>query len=118
MSFYFLRDVKTRIPTFLKRGSRSIWLFPAAATFILVALTIMQISGSSMGIYHTLFYGNSKDSSLLANEPQGIRSDEWLLNTQMTVAQKNNNFKRINSNIGNGEDLSVLVDAPYIKTGR
>src|SRR3990167_4800296 len=100
--------------TSIRKFFGSIWLFPITLTLLLLLLTAFKISGSSLGVYHTLFYGEiSKDNNLLINKPQSIRSDEWLVNTQMTLAQKNNDFARINKNIGNGQDLSILVDAPY-----
>lgn len=92
----------------------SIWLFPLLLTAALFILTACKISGSSLGIYQTLFYGHSqKDPALLFNKPREIRSDEWVVNTQMVIAQKNNDFKRINQNIGHGQDMSVVIDAPY-----
>lgn len=66
-----------------------------------------------MGSYYKLFYGEARDSSLLLNHPQPIRSDEWLVNTQMTIAQSNDNYNRVNKNIGDGEDVSVVGEAPY-----
>jgi len=93
---------------------RSIWLFPLILTLLLILMAGLKISGSSIGIYHGFFYGEgAKDENLLLNHPQGIRSDEWLVNTQMTLAQANNNFAEVNKNIGDGEDMSMIVDVPY-----
>ena len=50
---------------------------------------------------------------MIANHPQPIRSDEWLVGSQMILAQKNDNFARINKNVGNGEDVSLIIDVPY-----
>jgi hypothetical protein len=91
----------------------NVWSFPALLTFILILLTLLQISGSSIGIYHTFFYGDQPDKDLLLNHPASIRSDEWIVNTQKTLAQKNNDFEAINKNIGNGEDATLLSDLPY-----
>ena len=66
-----------------------------------------------MGAYYSTFYGNTKDPSVLAGKPMLIRSDEYVVNTQMTIAQYNNHFDRINHNIGNGEDMSLYLDVPY-----
>lgn len=92
---------------------KSIWLFPVAITLVLLAFTALKINGSSVGALQTVFYGNTVDTALLANEPRPIRSDEWLATSQLTIAQGNNNFQRINKNIGQGQDLSLVVDAPY-----
>jgi hypothetical protein len=92
----------------------SIWLFPIILTAVLLLLTVFKINGSSIGVYHTFFYGeNSKDPNLMLGKPRAIRSDEWNVNTQITLAQYNDNFSRINKNLGSGADMSVLYDAPY-----
>lgn len=100
---------KLRLKAFLK----SIWLFPAILTLILIVLSCLQISGSSIGVYHDIFYGNTHDEDLIVNTAKYIRSDEWIVSSQKTIAQKNNNFDIINTNTGNGEDTAVLYDTPY-----
>lgn len=91
---------------------KSVWLFPVILTLVLLALTTFKISGSSIGVYNEYFYGSSKDTNLLLNNPQNIRSDEWIVNTQMAIAQSNNNFERVNDNIGYGQDMSIMTEAP------
>lgn len=66
-----------------------------------------------MGVYHSFLYGQQKDSNLIANQPRTIRSDEWVVNTQMTVAQKANDYQVKNSNIGDGQNMSIILDVPY-----
>lgn len=90
----------------------SIWFFPLILTFVLLMLTCLKINGSSIGVYQTYFYGQPHDSALITGHPRKIRSDEWVVNTQMTIAQKNANYARINHNIGNGEDMSLILDVP------
>ena len=91
----------------------SIWFFPATLTVLLVIMTAFKISGSSIGVYYPYFYGNkTKDPSLLLNRPRTIRSDEWLTNTQLTIAQKNDGYKKVNQNVGNGENTSIILDVP------
>lgn len=97
----------------LGRFLKSVWFFPSVGAVVVILLTLLQISGSSIGVYNTFFYGNRKDPDLLLNRPRPIRSDEWLTNTQMTIAQKNNGFARVNQNIGNGQDMSIILDVPY-----
>src|SRR5688572_20935068 len=97
-----------------KQLVRSIWLFPVVLTFLLLIFTAFGIHGSSIGTYHTALHGpTAEDPNLLFGEPRSIRSDEWLVNTQLTIAQENNGYQRINQNIGNGQDVSLLSDAPY-----
>lgn len=98
----------------MNRFLNSIWLFPAIMAIPVILFTMFQIHGSSIGAYNSYFYGESaKDPNLLLGEPRLIRSDEWQVNSQMTIAQKNSNFERINQNIGAGQDVSLLLDVPY-----
>ncbi len=96
----------------LKKFAASVWLFPAILTFLLILLTVLKISGSSIGIYHDIFYGKTKNPNLIINHPQAIRSDEWIVTTQLTIAQHAAGYPRINPNIDSGRDMSVVGDAP------
>lgn len=96
-----------------KRYIKSAWFFPTILLIPLFLLTACGISGSSIGVYHRYLYGDTKDNNLLAGVPRPIRGDEWNSVTQITIGQDKNNFERINHNIGNGQDLSVLQDLPY-----
>lgn len=95
-----------------RRFVQSVWLFPVLLLVPLFVLTGLKLSGTSIGAYYQLLYGTAPDKSLVANNPESIRSDEWLVNTQQTIAQAKNNFARVNKNIGSGEDMSI-IDAPY-----
>lgn len=91
----------------------SIWLFPVILLIVLLAGTALKIHGSSIGAYYPYFYGTTaEDPDLLFGKPRPIRSDEWLVATQKTIIQAENNFPRVNENIANGEDVS-LQDQPY-----
>ncbi|HVC36221.1 MAG TPA: hypothetical protein VNE40_02140 [Candidatus Dormibacteraeota bacterium] len=96
-----------------KQFLRSVWLFPTIITVLLLLLTVFQISGTSIGIYHSVLYGNTPDKNLLLNSPQPIRSDEWLVNTQLTIAQKVAGYPRVNPDVENGRDMSLVSDVPY-----
>ncbi|HSW85276.1 MAG TPA: hypothetical protein VLF79_01515 [Candidatus Saccharimonadales bacterium] len=50
---------------------------------------------------------------MITGIPRTIRSDEWLSNTQIEIAQKNAGYPKVNHNIGNGEDTSLILDVPY-----
>jgi len=65
-------------------------------------------------MYQSFFYGNQKDSSLLVGAPQSVRSDEWLVNTELTIAQAQNGFPRVNPSIVGGRDMSLNIDVPYL----
>lgn len=95
------------------RALKPVWYFPLAILLILFLLTALRISGTSTGIYSMLDGTTAQDTGAIALNPRGVRSDEWLVNTQMTVAQATSNFQSVNPNIGNGQDMTLVVDAPY-----
>ncbi len=89
----------------------SVWAFPLVLFLILVALSALRISGSSIGVYHHVLYGNqSRDPNLLYGHPQAIRSDEWLVNTQENVAQSKAGYPKVNPYMGRGRDVSMQAD--------
>jgi hypothetical protein len=106
-------STKDLLASWIRSLHKSIWLFPFIMGLLLLGLTALRINGSSIGIYHSMFYGNTKDSNLLLNKPQSVRSDEWLVTTQLTIAQQAVGFPRINQNIDVGRDMSLVGDAPY-----
>jgi hypothetical protein len=90
-------------------------IFPIILVVIFILLVAFKINGSSIGIYHNYLYGNNvKDNNLVYGNPRGIRSDEWLVNTQMTLAQEENGYARFNPNFNENKDMSLVIDAPYI----
>lgn len=93
--------------------AKSLWLFPVIGLAAILLLTSLKISGSSIGTYYSYFYGKADDPDLILNIPRSIRSDEWLTNTQMSLAQKHAGYPKINPNLGNGEDVAIILDAPY-----
>jgi hypothetical protein len=89
---------------------KSIWFFPSLLTLFLILATVLQISGSSIDVYDS-FLGTPQVGHI-AHGPQGIRSDEWLVATQMEIEQNSNHYKEINKNIGYGQNMSFVEDAP------
>lgn len=53
------------------------------------------------------------DSHAITHNYRGVRSDEWVVSTQMAVAQAQNHFRRVNQNIAGGQDMSLMGDVPY-----
>lgn len=98
----------------LRRFFASVWLFPVLLFVVVTLLTACKISGTSLGVYYPILYGQSqKNPDMIAGHPQGVRSDEWLVNTQLTIAQKAADYPLVNPNIEGGENMSVVGDAPY-----
>ena len=97
----------------LRLGRPSAWAFPLGLLVIVCVLAAFRISGTSVGMYHQIFYGGTADARLLYGNPLPIRSDEWLVVTPLTVAQSRVDYQQVNPNIGSGLDASVLLDLPY-----
>lgn len=103
-----------RIVSFATRVYGSIHFFPFICLILLLGLTVFKISGSSVGLYNQAFYGSENhDQNLLAHSPRGVRSDELLHLTPTAVGQVETDMNVINPTIGRGEDVSVVLDAPY-----
>lgn len=93
---------------------KSVWLFPIILAVLFITLTTLKIHGSSIGIYHDFLFGTKQqDPNLLLGQPRDIRSDEWIVNTQLALAQKEAGYPRFNENLGSGRDMSLLIDVPY-----
>jgi hypothetical protein len=103
----------SRSMSLLKRFYKSIWFFPVILAVPVVIFTSLQISGTSLGVLNTLFYGDQHDSSLVAGTPRPIRSDEWLVNTQTIISQAKLGYPQFNPRIGNGENMSLDPGIPY-----
>lgn len=91
---------------------RSIWFSPALLTIVLLLLCSLKINGSSIGFYNIFLNGKELDSSLIANSPRSTRADEWVVVSPMTLAQYNNNRRAVNEDIGNGQNMDILLDTP------
>lgn len=101
-----------RVNRAVKRSFKSIWTFPIFLTLLFLLFVIFGINGSSIGIYNKYFYGSHNDPDLIALQPRNIRSDEYIVDTQLTLAQANSGFEGVNKNIGDGENITLLSDAP------
>ena len=87
--------------------------FPASVLGAFSALTALGISGTSSTRLFTYLYGNRPDPHLLLGAPQGVRSDEWFVNTPLVLAQKVDGFPLVNHRLGTGMDMSLVFDVPY-----
>ena len=83
---------------------------------MVIGLGLLRISGTSIGIYEKLASSKSyHDPNLLFGSPRALRSDEYSVNTPLIVSQSRNGFKVSNNLVGRGQDLSVVVDVPYLE---
>lgn len=85
--------------------------FPAVLFLLVLTLSLFGVSGTSAGIYER--YLEIDKSGAIIGEPEDIRSDEFLVNTQMIVAQDSAGYPLINKNIGDGQNMSIVIDVPY-----
>jgi hypothetical protein len=105
---------ETNARVYLMKFLQSVWFFPAILTLGLILLTALRISGTSIGVYDTTFYGDAgKTQHIVAGHTEPVRSDEWLVSTQLTIAQHAAGYPVNNPNITGGHDMSVIGDAPY-----
>ena len=97
----------------LVKRVKPVWIFPIIITVCLGAATVGKLSGSSFGPYYDTFLTGSATPRLIAGSTQPIRSDEWLVVTQFTIAQEKAGYPLINHNLGSGKNMSLVTDAPY-----
>jgi hypothetical protein len=88
------------------------WVFPAVCILIFFVLCIGKVHSSSIGLFKATTNPGVKDRNLLFGTPKPIRSDEWVVNSPLDFAQKAANFATINPNIGNGQDMAIVLDMP------
>ncbi|HEX6258987.1 MAG TPA: hypothetical protein VFZ48_05905 [Candidatus Saccharimonadales bacterium] len=86
--------------------------FPITLISLFIIAVGFGVHGSSIGVYDGLFNGKQSEN-LLFGAPQEVRTDEWLVISQMTSAQRYEDFAATNENLGNGQDMVVLLDAPH-----
>lgn len=108
--------MKIKIKKYLKNKVRPYLLdknkyFIYGIVFFVLIASILKLHGSSIGIYHQIFNGG-KDESLIYATPRGIRSDEWMVSSNLTSSQNFNDYNNFNGFIGDGQELSVIYDAP------
>lgn len=88
------------------------WIFPGVCLFVFVVLCLGKIHGSSIGLYRATTNPGVKDRGLLFGTPKPIRSDEWVVISPLQYAQKAANYALVNPNIGNGQDMAIVLDMP------
>lgn len=90
---------------------RQVVLGLGSLSLLFTALVALRISGSSMGVLYSQFFGGA-DPRLLVGRPWPIRSDEWLVSTPLTVSQVDQGLPRFNGVLPGGFDASIVWDLP------
>ena len=87
-------------------------VFPLALLLLVGILSVLELSGTSIGMLDSQANGSIQSHGLLAGTPRPIRSDEWNLQTPLVVAQSHHAFSQ-NMQVGLGQhDLAVIGDIP------
>ena len=92
-------------------ASRVVAIPLAALALLFVALVALGITGSSTGAVHSLI-SDGHDQDLIAGHPQGIRSDEWFVQTSWTISQVEQGLPLRNESFPGGMDATVQHDLP------
>ncbi len=88
------------------------FLFPLSLPFSVLLLTILNVSGSSVGLYETSIGESYDNAGVLFGEVRPFRSDEWLVRTPWLVSQAENGFPQFVNNGMGSHDVSVVGDIP------
>lgn len=83
------------------------------AVIVLVILTLGKINFSSMDEWRN-FLGETQETSKIVGKSRAIRSDEWLVQTPMMIAQatSENGYGVYNENIAQGNINLLMTSAP------
>lgn len=78
---------------------------------IFIALVALGVTGSSTGAVHSQIQ-REPDPALISGEPQGIRSDEWFVQTSWVISQVEQGLPIRNESFPGGMDATVQNDLP------
>lgn len=84
----------------------------AVLALAFTALVALGINGSSSGALYSSFYAGENPDALLGG-PKGIRSDEWLVITPLTISQVENGLPAESDVFPGGMDATIVWDMPY-----
>lgn len=93
-------------------NARVLWVFPGVIALLFVVLVALGVSGSSTGVYWSVFGSGGADPDLLNGVPRPIRSDEWLVQSSWVVSQVQQGFSALNQTFPGGMDATVQNDLP------
>ncbi len=85
--------------------------FPYIVVVLFIALSALGINGSSLAAFDKIV--SNATPGIVAGQPRLIRSDEWNWQSQQTLIQQQAGYPEFNTNIGLGQDMSMILDVPY-----
>ena len=85
-------------------------LFPLCLILFLLIFSILNLNGSSVGIYNAVLSKQVKeDPNLIFGVPRAIRGDQFLVALPMLVSQDINNEPIVNQDMGEGLSLGQQI---------
>jgi len=103
----------TEIKTGVSRHFRGRpWLFPLGLLVLVAALTLANISGSSVGVYEISAGRSPTEADVIRGQVRPVRSDEWLVRTPWLMNQINNGLPKTTFSGVGSHDVSVVGDLP------
>lgn len=87
--------------------NKKYYLHPIIILLITFILALLNIHGSSIGIYNQKLFNNTKETSLLFGTYRAIRSDEYLVGTPSLISQDLNNEPINNNDLGQGMNIGI-----------
>ena len=100
--------------THISRPQMKVLIFPVFLFLIVCVLSLLKLHGSSIAMYSSYLGTSGKDPNLIYGNPQGIRSDEWVVSTPWTLAEAQIDFSTNNDIYLAGQSLTI-TDVP-VKT--
>lgn len=99
-------------PRLLRHLQGRAWLFPLALLVLVAALTITNVSGSSVGVYEISAGKSPTEADVIRGQIRPVRSDEWLVRTPWLMNQVNNGLPNTAFSGVGSHDASVVGDLP------
>lgn len=96
----------------IERLLRSIFLFPLCLLVFVIVMTILNVSGSSVGVYGVSAGQTPEESGLITGVVRPIRSDEWLVRTPWLMSQIHNGLPTQTKSGFGPVDAGVVGDLP------
>ena len=96
----------------IERLRRSTFLFPLCLLVFVIVMTILNVSGSSVGVYGVSAGQTPEESGLITGVVRPIRSDEWLVRTPWLMSQIRNGLPTETESGFGPIDAGVVGDIP------
>ncbi len=96
----------------MNKTNHKYYIFPLLIILSVIVLSLLNLHGSSIGIYSSILFAGQEDKNIILGSPRAIRSDEYLSGTPLFVSQDINNEPSVNKDLGEGTNLSISHNTP------